>query len=116
MQGRREAAHFSSESHTSLEDSPSHSHESYQNDALASAPSSKAGVGFRTQSEEYQEERKKYLTAKYGSQQMKLIRKRLFVEFWIEEELKKLYDVQVLLLKANLLLLLLLVCLLIYNT
>jgi hypothetical protein len=53
--------------------------------------SSKGGVGFRMHNEEYQEERKKYLTAKYGSQQMKLIRKRLSVEFWIDEQLKKLY-------------------------
>jgi len=39
------------------------------------------------------EERKKYLTAKYGSHQMKLIRKRLAVEDWLDTELRKLYGV-----------------------
>jgi len=35
--------------------------------------------------------RKKYLTAKYGSHQMALIRKRLSVEMWLLEEMTKLY-------------------------
>lgn len=38
------------------------------------------------------EDRKKYLTAKYGSHQMKLIRKRLAVEDWLDTELRKLYN------------------------
>ena len=37
-------------------------------------------------------ERKKYLTAKYGQHQMRLIRKRLAVEDWVDEELRTLYD------------------------
>ncbi|KAI0237895.1 hypothetical protein LSAT2_011502 [Lamellibrachia satsuma] len=37
-------------------------------------------------------ERKKYLTAKYGQHQMRLIRKRLAVEDWVDEELRRLYD------------------------
>lgn len=45
---------------------------------------------------EYEEDRKKILTMKYGAHQMKLIRKRLGVEFWMDDQLKKLYNVQVL--------------------
>ena len=43
--------------------------------------------------EYYQEERKKYLTARYGQHQMRLIRKRLAVEDWLDKELRKLYNV-----------------------
>ena len=39
-----------------------------------------------------QVERKKYLTAKYGQHQMKLIRKRLAVESWLDSQLRLLYD------------------------
>ena len=49
--------------------------------------------GGHHRSDEYTEERKKYLTAKYGAHQMKLIRKRLAVEDWVDTELKQLYDV-----------------------
>lgn len=38
------------------------------------------------------ERREKFLTAKYGSHQMALIRKRLAVEMWLYDELQKLYD------------------------
>nr|CAH7724998.1 unnamed protein product [Callosobruchus chinensis] len=41
---------------------------------------------------EIKEKREKFLTAKYGHHQMSLIRKRLAVEMWLYEELKKLYD------------------------
>lgn len=41
------------------------------------------------------ERREKFLTAKYGSHQMALIRKRLAVEMWLYDELQKLYDVPV---------------------
>jgi len=44
--------------------------------------------------EYYQEERKKYLTARYGQHQMRLIRKRLAVEDWLDKELRKLYNVE----------------------
>lgn len=52
-------------------------------------------VGFHshTNKEEYQEERKKYLTAKYPQHQMRLIRKRLEVEDWVDTQLRALYDV-----------------------
>ncbi|XP_063921375.1 protein phosphatase 1 regulatory subunit 14B isoform X1 [Zophobas morio] len=41
---------------------------------------------------EIKERREKFLTAKYGHHQMSLIRKRLAVEMWLYEELKKLYE------------------------
>lgn len=41
---------------------------------------------------EVKERREKFLTAKYGHHQMSLIRKRLAVEMWLYEELKKLYE------------------------
>ncbi|XP_041988421.1 protein phosphatase 1 regulatory subunit 14B isoform X2 [Aricia agestis] len=41
---------------------------------------------------EVKERREKFLTAKYGSHQMALIRKRLAVEMWLYDELQKLYD------------------------
>eukprot|EP00916_Digyalum_oweni_P017702 GHVL01029110.1.p1 GENE.GHVL01029110.1~~GHVL01029110.1.p1 ORF type:complete len:125 (+),score=11.89 GHVL01029110.1:1-375(+) len=37
------------------------------------------------------EQRKRYLTAKYGAHQMLLIKKRLEVEMWVFDELKRLY-------------------------
>ncbi|CAF0806392.1 unnamed protein product [Rotaria sordida] len=39
-------------------------------------------------------EREKYLTAKYPQQQMQLIRKRLKVEFWLDDQLRSLYDIK----------------------
>jgi len=41
---------------------------------------------------EVKEKREKYLTAKYGSHQMSLIRKRLSVEMWLYDELQKLFE------------------------
>ncbi|CAF2942688.1 unnamed protein product [Rotaria sp. Silwood2] len=40
------------------------------------------------------DEREKYLTAKYPQQQMQLIRKRLKVEFWLDDQLRFLYDIK----------------------
>lgn len=56
----------------------------------------KAGlhVNFSDKSE-VKERREKFLTAKYGNHQMSLIRKRLAVEMWLYEELKKLYTTAV---------------------
>lgn len=45
-----------------------------------------------TEKGEVKERREKFLTAKYGSHQMSLIRKRLAVEMWLFEELQKLYE------------------------
>ncbi|UJR37157.1 hypothetical protein I4U23_029867 [Adineta vaga] len=39
-------------------------------------------------------EREKYLTAKYPQQQMQLIRKRLKVEFWVDDQLRLLYEIK----------------------
>ncbi|XP_047994763.1 uncharacterized protein LOC125232877 isoform X2 [Leguminivora glycinivorella] len=50
---------------------------------------------------EVKERREKFLTAKYGSHQMALIRKRLAVEMWLYDELQKLYDVPTLLADAK---------------
>ena len=41
------------------------------------------------------DEREKYLTAKYPNHQMALIKKRLKVEFWIDEQLKNLFNITV---------------------
>ncbi|CAG9815385.1 unnamed protein product [Phaedon cochleariae] len=56
---------------------------------------SPARVGLRVNFQEkgeIKEKREKFLTAKYGHHQMSLIRKRLAVEMWLYEELKKLYE------------------------
>ncbi|XP_048505972.1 protein phosphatase 1 regulatory subunit 14B [Athalia rosae] len=45
-----------------------------------------------TEKGEVKERREKFLTAKYGSHQMSLIRKRLAVEMWLFDELQKLYE------------------------
>jgi len=45
-----------------------------------------------TEKGEVKERREKFLTAKYGSHQMSLIRKRLAVEMWLYDELQKLFD------------------------
>ncbi len=50
-------------------------------------------VDFDETGREDYEERKKYLTAKYGAHQMKLIRKRLAVEDWVDSQLRQLFDV-----------------------
>lgn len=50
------------------------------------------GVGFNNLRDEQTEKKKKYLTAKYGQHQMMLIRKRLSVEMWIFDQLRRLYD------------------------
>lgn len=60
----------------------------------ATSPSSSAhnrSVNFNTQREAIKEQKKKYLTAKYGQHQMSLIRKRLKVEDWLDERLRFLY-------------------------
>lgn len=53
-------------------------------------------VGFHSQggtSNAEIKEREKYLTAKYPKHTMGLIRRRLAVEDWIDEQLKRLYNV-----------------------
>jgi len=55
-----------------------------------SAKASPKSVNFE-ETEDQENGRKKYLTAKYGSHQMALIRKRLRVEMWLLDEMAKLY-------------------------
>ena len=52
-------------------------------------------VGFTISKDQHTEKKKKYLTAKYGAHQMLLIKKRLGVEMWIFDELRKLYNSEV---------------------
>lgn len=59
--------------------------------SLGGSPKSSLHVNFDTNSDELQERKKKYLTAKYGQHQMSLIKKRLRVEMWMYEQLQFLY-------------------------
>lgn len=72
---------------------------SYTNGAAGASSERAAGpnkaglhVNF-TEKGEVKEKREKFLTAKYGSHQMSLIRKRLAVEMWLYDELQKLYEI-----------------------
>lgn len=60
-----------------------------------SPPHHNRSVNFNTQREAIKEQKKKYLTAKYGQHQMSLIRKRLKVEDWLDEKLRSLYGCKV---------------------
>ncbi len=58
--------------------------------------SAKSGLHVNfTEKGEVKERREKFLTAKYGSHQMNLIRKRLAVEMWLYEEIQKLCSLAV---------------------
>lgn len=58
----------------------------------ASRSSGSHMVGFQPQrTEQYREQRTKFLTMRYGAHQMKLVRKRLKVEEWLDNELRSLY-------------------------
>ena len=50
-------------------------------------------VGFLTVLPEKEDEKKKYLTAKFQRNEMSLIRKRLEVESWVSDKLSELYNV-----------------------
>ncbi|XP_026475773.1 protein phosphatase 1 regulatory subunit 14B-like, partial [Ctenocephalides felis] len=65
---------------------------SIESNATRSSPA-RAGLRVNfTDKGEVKERREKFLTAKYGSHQMSLIRKRLAVEMWLYDELQKLYE------------------------
>ncbi len=53
-----------------------------------------ANVKFSGLFKEKNDDREKYLTAKYPNHQMALIKKRLKVEFWIDDKLKLLFQVK----------------------
>ncbi|XP_059618151.1 protein phosphatase 1 regulatory subunit 14B [Phlebotomus argentipes] len=65
--------------------------ESMNNDCERSPNRAGLRVNFSDKGE-VKERREKFLTAKYGSHQMSLIRKRLAVEMWLFDELQKLFD------------------------
>jgi hypothetical protein len=51
-------------------------------------------VGFKeADAAQYNPDREKYLTAKYPKKTMHLIRKRIAVEYYLDEELRRLYRV-----------------------
>lgn len=52
------------------------------------------------QDDQQTEEQKKYLTMKYGQSQIRLIQRRLKVEFWVDAELNRLYGIAVSILLA----------------
>lgn len=62
------------------------------NDCERSPNRNNLRVNFTEKGEAVKERREKFLTAKYGSHQMSLIRKRLAVEMWLYDELQKLFD------------------------
>lgn len=62
------------------------------NDCERSPNRTNLRVNFNEKGAEVKERREKFLTAKYGSHQMSLIRKRLAVEMWLYDELQKLID------------------------
>lgn len=62
------------------------------NDSERSPNRTNLRVNFNEKGSEVKERREKFLTAKYGSHQMSLIRKRLAVEMWLYDELQKLFD------------------------
>lgn len=62
------------------------------NDCERSPNRTNLRVNFSEKGEAVKERREKFLTAKYGSHQMSLIRKRLAVEMWLYDELQKLFD------------------------
>ncbi|XP_026680037.1 uncharacterized protein LOC103510076 isoform X1 [Diaphorina citri] len=64
------------------------------NERTAGGPKAGLHVNF-IEKGEVKEKREKFLTAKYGSHQMSLIRKRLAVEMWLYDELQKLYEIPV---------------------
>ena len=63
---------------------------------MATAASAQTGaVQFDEEKWEKKDERKKFLTMKYGQHQLKLIQKRLKVEFWLDIELRDMFEIEV---------------------
>lgn len=53
------------------------------------------GTDLSVEDVKQQEQKTKFLTMKYGQNQIRLIQKRLKIEFWIDAELKTLYSIDV---------------------
>ncbi|XP_067938412.1 protein phosphatase 1 regulatory subunit 14A-like isoform X2 [Watersipora subatra] len=51
------------------------------------------GTDLSVEDVKQQEQKTKFLTMKYGQNQIRLIQKRLKIEFWIDAELKTLYSI-----------------------
>jgi len=64
-----------------------------ENGKKSSPATPSKAVNFSTNPEK-EKHREKYLTAKYGSHQMALIRKRLKVEMWMFDQLQELQDTE----------------------
>ena len=65
-----------------------------ENGKKSSPATPSKAVNFSTNPEK-EKHREKYLTAKYGTHQMALIRKRLKVEMWMFDQLQELQDSEV---------------------
>lgn len=73
---------------------PNQMEKSYSPPSKPQTQESPKNVGFNLK-DQHKENKKKYLTAKYGAHQMFLIKKRLGVEMWIFEELRRLHNCEV---------------------
>ena len=67
----------------------------YSSSSSSSTCSANVNVKFSGLFKEKIDDREKFLTAKYPNHQMALIKKRLKVEFWIDEKLKNLFQIKV---------------------
>ena len=70
-------------------------------EGLKSAPATPNKVVNFSTGKEPGKTREKYLTAKYGSHQMALIRKRLKVEMWMYDKLQEICNIQVVKMTVN---------------
>lgn len=79
---------------TSNSSEPAYSRQRQSENMNSNSPTheSPRNVGFSNIKDQHTERKKKYLTAKYGAHQMYLIKKRLGVEMWIFDELRKLFN------------------------
>lgn len=78
---------FESSAYTSTKGSVNNQSESFHT-------STNGNVKFAGLFKEKVDDREKYLTAKYPNHQMALIKKRLKVEFWIDDRLKSLFQIK----------------------
>ncbi|RUS73632.1 hypothetical protein EGW08_018605 [Elysia chlorotica] len=84
------ATSYTSDAHSDKAYSQTKQMDNYPS-STATQKESPRNVGFNIK-DQHTERKKKYLTAKYGAHQMLLIKKRLGVEMWIFDELRKLYN------------------------
>jgi len=70
------------------------SNQAFSHQLSTESNSSNGNVKFSGLFKEKIDDREKYLTAKYPNHQMALIKKRLKVEFWIDDKLKLLFQIK----------------------